>query len=152
MNDSGSAARSTEPRHAVHYPEVADMLQERDTLQVKVTGNCMLPLLQHDQCITVCKQNRYRIGDIIVFADAKGALKVHRYLGPMTRNRVMTQADTANTIDAPVPMSQVMGRAHKRGGSPLTVSATLRFRSFIRYIYWYARLGMSRILRFQAGK
>lgn len=73
----------------------------------------MLPALRDGDLALVSARPVYWPGDIIVFPDGVGALKVHRVLGPMRARAqwlYLTRGDACAVADSPVPYGRVIGK------------------------------------------
>ena len=69
--------------------------------------------LQSGDSVSVCRQRGYLPGDVVVVR-GRGSWRVHRFLGYALGKRgvvVLTQADDAESPDAPSTASLVLGRA-----------------------------------------
>lgn len=95
---------------------VARMLRElaaETPVCVRVSGECMAPLLESGAMIQVVRQRVYWPGDPLVVHAADGRLLVHRLLGGYSKGRGwrwLTQADNARRPDAAVPGERLIGR------------------------------------------
>jgi hypothetical protein len=106
-------------------------LAREHPLEVEVHGGCMEPLLIDGARVKVAPARFYWPGDVIVFRAADGRLLAHRLLGyrPLHgRLACVTRGDGCVVADAPVPLSQVLGRAAVAGpsGRFLAVAGWLR--------------------------
>lgn len=73
-----------------------------------VMSGSMEPAIMTDELILVKAQERYEIGDVIVFQNGN-MLVVHRIVD-MDTDTVTTRGDANNTDDAPIEKSQIKGR------------------------------------------
>lgn len=95
-------------------------MAREEPLEVRVRGGCMAPLLADGTPVEVTPARVYWPGDVIVFRGADGRLLAHRLLGyrPLHgRLACVTQGDGCVCPDAPVPLSQILGRAAGAGAS-----------------------------------
>ena len=96
--------------------KVARMLRElaaETPVSVRVSGECMAPLLESGAMIQVIRQRVYWPGDPVVIHALDGRLLVHRLLGGYSKGRGwrwLTQADNALRPDAAVPGERLIGR------------------------------------------
>ena len=96
--------------------KVARMLRElaaETPVCVRVSGECMAPLLESGAMIHVIRQRVYWPGDPVVIHALDGRLLVHRLLGGYSKGRGwrwLTQADNALRPDAAVPGERLIGR------------------------------------------
>ncbi len=77
-------------------------------LTLRVSGECMTPLLESGATIQVIRQPFYWPGDPVVVHAPDGRLLVHRLLGGYSKGRGwrwLTQADHASRPDAAVPLN-----------------------------------------------
>ena len=82
-------------------------------VNVRVSSDCMTPLLESGAMIQVVRQPFYWPGDLVVVHAPDGRLLVHRLLGCYARRREwcwLTQADNAFRPDPALPWSCVIGR------------------------------------------
>jgi hypothetical protein len=115
--------------------EALRALAREQPLDVGVRGGCMEPLLADGGRVAVTPARFYWPGDVIVFRSADGRLLAHRLLGyrPIHgKLACVTQGDGCVVPDAPVPLSQVLGRAASSGFSD-------RVRAFAAWLRWAAR-------------
>lgn len=78
------------------------------TVTITVTGHSMEPLLQAGDCIDVCRQNAYKVGDIVVFVYLDGELLVHRIVGAEGET-LLCKGDNAFRLE-PILNRQIIGR------------------------------------------
>jgi phage repressor protein C with HTH and peptisase S24 domain len=96
--------------------KVAQTLRElaaETPVSVRVSGECMAPLLESGAMIQVVRQRVYWPGDPVVVHALDGRLLVHRLLGGYSKGRGwrwLTQADNALRPDAAVPGERLIGR------------------------------------------
>ncbi|MDG4554903.1 MAG: S24/S26 family peptidase [Candidatus Competibacter sp.] len=111
-------------------------------VSLRVSGECMVPLLANGAMIQVVRQRFYWPGDLMVVHAPDGRLLVHRLLGCYSKGRGwrwLTQADNARWPDAALPTERIIGKVC--GGDcsewlvrvPLAhrVKAVLRFFRFV---------------------
>ncbi len=82
-------------------------------LALRITGDCMTPLLRSGAEIQVIRQRFYWPGDTLVLHATDGRLLAHRLIGgyPRARRlRWLTQADRATTPDPAVTTEQIIGK------------------------------------------
>ncbi len=108
-------------------------------LNLRVSGECMAPLLESGAMIQVVRQRFYWPGDPVVVHAPDGCLLVHRLLGGYSRGRGwrwLTQADHALRPDAAVPAERIVGRVCGGECSMLLVRTPLsyRARAVLRFI------------------
>ncbi len=83
-----------------------------ETLNIRVSGNCMEPVLEDGQQVRIRRKGRYLPGDILVFVDSKERLMAHRLLGSFRRQgqlRHVTRADNGDRADQSIAADQVLG-------------------------------------------
>lgn len=105
-------------------------------IPVRISGNCMSPLMEDRSVILVQSRPRYWPGDILTFLNQDGHLTTHRLLGIFPRNRklyCLTQPDNHPRPDVPVPVSHILGKV---SGGDCTNEAI--------HIPWGARLVASK--------
>ncbi len=82
-------------------------------VSIRVSGECMMPLLANGAMIQVVRQRFYWPGDPLVVHAVGGHLLVHRLLGGYSKGRGwrwLTQADNAFRPDAAVPTERIIGK------------------------------------------
>lgn len=82
-------------------------------LSIRISGNCMQPLIKDGALICVRKQSFYWPGDILVKRGFDGQLMAHRLIGFFPRKGrlyFVSRADSAANADVPVTGSQIIGR------------------------------------------
>ena len=125
--DSTSATGAGEPR----IFEALRRLAREGTVEVKVRGECMAPLVGDGDQVRVAAARAYWPGDVVVFRAADGRLLAHRLLGyrPLAgRLALVTRGDGCVVHDAPVPLAAVLGRvAAARPSLAVRAGSLLRF-------------------------
>jgi hypothetical protein len=89
------------------------LARERPPLELRLTGQCMAPLLEDGARLEVSARDRYWPGDVIVLRARDGRLMAHRVLGYLPRAgglHVVTHGDSMAGPDHPVPLADVVGR------------------------------------------
>jgi len=88
-------------------------LATESPVSLRVSGECMVPLLANGAMIQVVRQRFYWPGDPLVVHAVGGHLLVHRLLGGYSKGRGwrwLTQADNAFRPDAAVPTERIIGK------------------------------------------
>lgn len=129
---------------------VAQALRElaaESPVRLRISGNCMAPLLESGAMIEVIRQNFYWPGDPVVVYAVDGRLLGHRLLGFYPRSwrlKWLTQADNARWPDAAVPMDRIIGRICGGQCAPALVRVPLvhRAKAMLRFfLFILIRLG-----------
>ena len=129
--------------------KVAQTLRElaaETPVRVRVSGECMAPLLANGAMIQVVRRRFYWPGDPVVVHALDGRLLVHRLLGGYSRGRGwrwLTQADHACRPDAAVPAERIIGRVCGGDCAARLIRAPLaaRWRAARQFI----RFGLTRV-------
>ena len=117
-------------------------------LELRISGDCMAPLLESGAMVRVIRQPFYWPGDPLVVHAPDGRLLAHRLLGfyPRTRRlRWLTQADNARWPDAAVPAERIIGRVCGGQCAPALVRVPLghRLKAILRFcLFVLSRLGI----------
>lgn len=74
-----------------------------------VCSGSMAPTLRPGDRITVMSADKYRLGEIILFA-MNGGFIIHRVLGILP-GRIITKGDASHQLDPPVSTQDILGRA-----------------------------------------
>ena len=93
--------------------DVLKQLLEQGPLTLEVAGDCMQPVLARGARLGVERGSWFLPGDLVVFSRAESDVVTHRFLGylPGSRGvRLVTRADRADMVDAPITPNQVLGR------------------------------------------
>ena len=88
-------------------------LSRDESIVVSVSGQCMLPWVEHGARVRVTAAKRYWPGDVVVARSGQGGYLVHRVIGSIWRRgglRVITQADAAARPDTAVVTQAILGR------------------------------------------
>jgi hypothetical protein len=104
------------PSTAAAAPRVFTALLDlaaAEGLEIPVVGDCMAPCFQDGARLRVRRASVYWPGDVVVLRAADGRLLAHRVLGLRPWRRALalvTQGDGCAVPDAPVALSEVLGR------------------------------------------
>ncbi len=116
-------------------------------VSVRVSGECMAPLLASGALVCVARRRFYWPGDLVVIHALDGRLLVHRLLGGYSRGRGwrwLTQADNALRPDAAVPADRIIGKVCGGQCAPalIRVPSTHRLKALFRFfMFILIRLG-----------
>ena len=116
-------------------------------VSLRVSGECMAPLLESGAMIQVTRQPFYWPGDPLVVHAPDGRLLVHRLLGGYSKGRGwrwLTQADNALRPDAAVPAERIIGKVCGGQCAPALVCVPFahRLRAILRFfLFVLIRLG-----------
>ena len=132
-------ASSTKPTHPTS--RLFDSLRElaaEAPISVRVSGDCMAPLLRDGVRIEIRARRLYLPGDLIAFAGARDTLFVHRFLGYAWARRwvLLTQADSAPHRDAPLDPLRVLGRICGGDVSNRAIAVPLADRLRATWLWW----------------
>ena len=97
---------------SVINPEAEFSLLESDQSRVwrgHVCGSSMVPTLRRGDRITVMRGDKYRLGEIVLFA-RNGSFIIHRAFGILP-GRIITKGDASYHLDPPVLPQDILGRA-----------------------------------------
>ena len=100
-------------------------------VSLRVSGECMAPLLESGALIQVARQPFYWPGDLMVVHAPDGRLLVHRLLGCYSKGwgwRCLTQADNATQPDFALPLTHVIGRVVGGDGHAYAIRIPFRHR------------------------
>lgn len=100
-------------------------------VSLRVSGECMAPLLESGALIQVARQPFYWPGDLMVVQAPDGHLLVHRLLGYYSKGRgwrCLTQADNATQPDSALPLTHVVGRVVGSDGHAYAIRIPFRHR------------------------
>jgi len=89
------------------------LLAQDGELSIRISGNCMQPLIKDGALVSVKQQAFYWPGDILVKRGFDGQLVAHRLIGIFPRKGrwyFVSRADSAAKADVPVPGTQIIGR------------------------------------------
>ena len=100
-------------------------------VSLRVSGECMVPLLASGAMIQVIRQPFYWPGDVVVVHAADGRLLAHRLLGCYSKGqgwRCLTQADNAMQPDFALPLTHIVGRVVGGDGHAYAIRIPFRHR------------------------
>ena len=115
-------------------------ISEGVPFQVRVSGQCMAPLVQDGARVRVSGAAPYYWpGDVVVLPVGGRRLALHRVLGAYRRGgrwKVLTQGDLATRPDMAVLSTQILGRVQSGDCSPLLIKVPFshRLRAFARFV------------------
>lgn len=110
------------------------------TLSVRVSGDCMEPLVRAGARVTISGQARfYWPGDAVAVFTGRSVLALHRVIGCYRSDgqwKFITQGDKIAQPDAAVSFPQILGRVCGGECSSTLVKIPLRsrFRAFVRFL------------------
>jgi len=116
-------------------------------LSLRVSGDCMAPLLESGAMIQVVRRWFYWPGDPVVIHALDCHLLVHRLLGGYSKGRGwrwLTQADNALRPDTAVPADRILGKVCGGQCAPALIRAPLahRLKALFRFfLFILIRLG-----------
>ncbi|GBE08120.1 hypothetical protein BMS3Abin11_01237 [bacterium BMS3Abin11] len=85
--------------------------------KVRISGICMIPLINDGAVIQVSRQRIYLPGDILIKRAHNNRLIAHRLIGCYPRKgglHYVTRADIAENADSAISASQVIGKLIRR--------------------------------------
>lgn len=115
--------------------EALKSLASDGQLSIRISGDCMLPLIKDGALVEVSRRKIYWPGDILVKRCLNGQLISHRLIGYYPRKgkfNFVTRADNANNSDAAIENSQIIGRVS--GGQCAKSSCSVPFRYRVKAI------------------
>jgi hypothetical protein len=124
---------------------VIKSLSRRDKISIRINGTCMTPLINDGATIQIRRRWFYLPGDIIVKRDSHQKLISHRFIGcyPWKGQwNYVTQADNADTADAAVYGSKIVGKVC--GGNCAVTAYKVPFKSRIKSIWQFLSLVINR--------
>ena len=117
-------------------------------LKMRITGTCMMPLIEDGATIQVSRQRIYLPGDILIKRAHNNRLIAHRLIGCYPRKgglHYVTQADNAVNADLAVSASQVVGKLS--GGDCEATAINIPVKSRIKALGQFFLLVIQRIRR-----
>lgn len=100
-------------------------------LPIRISGSCMMPLINDGALVEVSRQKLYWPGDILVKRLLNGQLIAHRFIGCYPRKgkfNYVTRADNASNADGAVAATQIIGRVSGGGCEKAACSIPFRYR------------------------
>ncbi len=100
-------------------------------LKIRISGSCMVPLIQDGALVSIIKQAKYYPGDVIVKRCHDDQLMAHRLIGWYPHKGgllFVTRADNARVADRGVPISRIIGRVSGGECSKSVVSVPTKHR------------------------
>lgn len=130
--------------------ELLKYFSRKSPVTLKVSGDCMRPLLDDGAAIAVLAGDYYWPGDIVIYARADGVLVSHRALGYVPGKSgwsLLCQADNCEIHDAPVLISRVIGKAVTVNAQSFRIPLAKR----IAMVFVYLGAMMSLLVRRSIG-
>ncbi len=122
-------------------------MADEDPLRLKVSGQCMSPLVNEGDFVEVSQARLYWPGDVIAFRTPDGRLLLHRLIGYWRHSHrlgLVTQGDTCSSCEASFGFDRVIGRVSGGDCAASLVSIPLTDRLWT--LGRFARLVFKRVL------
>ncbi len=124
------------------WPTIEEMVGS-ETFSLRVSGQCMEPLLRDQARVTIQRANAYFPGDVLIVQRPSGPPVVHRLIGLFHAKgslRYLTQADNSPTPDGSVTREGILGRVCGGECSPLVLNVPIlhRARAVRRFLTFLA--------------
>ena len=123
-------------------------LADEAPVKVRISGICMMPLINDGAVIQVSRQRIYLPGDILIKRAHNNRLIAHRLIGCYPRKgglHYVTRADIAENADSAISASQVIGKLS--GGDCEAAAIKIPVKSRIRALGQFFVLLIQRIRR-----
>ena len=141
-------AGSNKSRHHSVARELVNCTQaEGRPITFSVAGDCMNPVLQNGDSITVHRTERYLPGDIVVYSDAVRGQVAHRLLGSLRikgQQKYLITPDHAERPDPLIEASRMLGKVRLVNQSPVAISIFQRASSCISFAFWAIHIGLTK--------
>jgi len=121
-------------------------LADEAPVKVRISGICMIPLINDGADIQVSRQRIYLPGDILIKRTHDGRLVAHRLIGCYPRKgglHYVTRADNAGNADAAIAASQIIGKL--TGGDCDSAAIVIPVTSRIKALAQFTVLALQRI-------
>lgn len=138
----------------------AEVVRSTGTVNLKVTGQSMLPAIWPGDLLTIGRHSpqSLRPGQIVLFQRGE-KLTVHRIVC-LSGEQIVTRGDSVPSPDSPIPPSEVIGlvTAIRRNGRPVSLRLSFWKRavaSFLRRSEWFTWLFLRlsfRLRRLEGGE
>jgi len=131
---------------------------QKGTLTFQVRDACMTPVIFDGENVIVTSRRLYWPGDILVFHQGDGSLRIHRLIAYRLKGRslqLLTRGDRSESFDAPIHFDQVIGKVRavsSREGRDSLPSIWPLARGALELGRMAARLWVSRIRRVCSAK
>lgn len=140
VTDGGENTLEPDDRAVRVEPLIFELLAQGLSVEFKVTGSSMAPLIRSHDVLSVAPviTERLRCGDVIAWKRGRDSLVVHRIISVRKRSFV-TRGDAVNSPDGPIDTNQVVGKAIAviRNGQ----SRTFGLGPERVFVAWLSRLG-----------
>jgi len=119
-------------------------------ISLRVSGHCMTPILNDQDCIQVRRFHKYKIGDILAVRLDTGQLVCHRLIGKYFWKQQMhflTQPDHGRRPDGAITSNMILGKVIKVNEQPINeASFSFRLQLFLSFLYclclrFFAKIG-----------
>lgn len=107
----------------VGTPKALSWYLKSDTPMAAITSDSMWPALKRGDLVFIegVRLEQLEVGDVVVYANARG-FTIHRITQiDQEQGMLTTKGDANNVSDAPVKVSEVIGRAVEWGGTPIRI-------------------------------
>ena len=117
-----------------------DRLKLFDEFSVRVTGECMQPVIADQSFVSLKRQKIYLPGDVVTYRNGLGQLACHRFLGYVLWShgwRAMTRADDAPQADALSYPGSILGKVTAVDQQTLAVPLRVRLKSVGNWFHFF---------------
>ncbi len=107
----------------VGTPKFLSWYLKSETPMAAITSDSMWPALKRGDLVFIegVKPEQLEVGDVVVYSNARG-FTIHRITAIDAEQGTMTTKGDANNVsDAPVKVTDIIGRAAEWGGKPIRI-------------------------------
>lgn len=88
---------------------VSRLLRQNQKMEIRVSGNSMIPLLKDGEKITILTVDKVKPGDIVLWARKNGlGVLIHRIIAEY-KGLYITKGDNLKTLDYPIEREDILG-------------------------------------------